>query len=771
MAVCMIITNYVLFEKSYDTFHKKGKDIVRVTYSRFIDGEFQFSKAQVFPTIGETLKQSIPDVEEFTRMFPISTYQEPILSIEDNNRRKRLSETSIYAVDSSFLSVFSLSLITGNIRTALSGENKFLLSKSTARKFFGDEEALGKSIHWEGMGDWQVTGVFEDLPENSHMKFDILSSWMNVYGERSAWNWDGFYTYLLLKPNTDLRKSEELIQRVLAEKLNERPDANRVKATFQLQPLTDIHLNSHLSGEMKPNGNSSLVLTLQLVAIIILTLAIINYFNLSLARTIKRAKEVGVRKIIGSTRGQLTGLFMAESFTFNIISLILGLLIFIVSRHSFNDLVGKSVAQMFWIHPTTSLLCIATILFVISLISAAYPARIILSNPIIALKGSRQTIPTKGFFRKSLLTIQFIVTIMMVTATIVIQKQVHFMQSQSLGFNIDQNLVIKTFAGSGAEMDSSFLNKMNLFKNKIKENTSVNNATITSNIPGRENDWIGRLIKPDGDQELITAARTRVDTDFVETYGLTIVAGNNFKNENPKQVLLNQSASSMLGYSKEEDAIGDKLMGDYEIVGIIEDYHEQSLQQSILPAIFTPGQGYMKYITVNVKPGNVSESLVNLNQQWKVVYPDTPFEYFFLDDFFNLQYQQEKQLTKVFAYFSGIGIFIACLGLFGFTYYVSHQRIKEIGIRKTLGASLFNLLKLLSSEFLLLVLVAGAVAIPLSHYLSTQWLSNYMVRIEPGLQLYLFPVFFISTLGFLSILFLLLKVIKINPSESLKYDS
>ncbi|MEQ8423577.1 MAG: FtsX-like permease family protein, partial [Cyclobacteriaceae bacterium] len=410
----------------------------------------------------------------------------------------------MYAVDTSFLKIFSLSLISGNPNTALTGENKFLLSRSTARKLFGDKEALGRTIHWEGMGDWQVSGVFEDLPENSHMKIDLLSSWMNVYGELSAWNWDGFYTYLLLKPNTDLFKCQELIQQVLNEKLSERPDANRVKSTFQLQPLFDIHLNSNLDGEMKPNGNRSLVLTLQLVAIIILTLAVINYLNLSLARTIKRGKEVGIRKIIGSTRTQLMGLFFTESFTFNLISLVIALLIFIFSSNAFDNLVGIPVAQMFWAQPTTSLLYVCGVLILASFIAAAYPARIIVSGPMAGLKKLNQIIPGTGLIRKSLLTIQFIITIALVTGTIVIQEQISFMQGQSLGFNIDQNLVIKSFAKSGAEMDSSFLNKMDLFKSKIKEHSDINNATVTSNIPGRENEWIGRLLKPDGDQELIT---------------------------------------------------------------------------------------------------------------------------------------------------------------------------------------------------------------------------------------------------------------------------
>ncbi|MBZ0245007.1 MAG: ABC transporter permease [Cyclobacteriaceae bacterium] len=769
MAVCMIITNYVLFEKSYDSFHEKGKNIFRVTYSRFIDNKFQFQKAQTFPAVGETLKASVPEVENFTRIFPATTYVEAILSV-DGNDQKSYSESSIYAVDSTFLKVFSFPLIRGNANTALIGEKKFIISSTIANKFFGSEDVLGKTIHWEGMGDWTVSGVFKDLPENSHMKFNLITSWMNVYGERSAWNWDGFYTYLLLKPNADLSKTETLIQQVLDEKLNERPDANRVKSTFQLQPLRDIHLTSHLDGEIQANGNQTLVFTLQIIAILILSLALINYYNLSLARIIKRVKEVGVRKINGSSRLQLIGLFFIESFTFNIISFILAVVIFIFSTQAFNNLVEKPVLQMLWLHPDITIPYIGFFILFISLITALYPAKIITAHPIVALKGSNKFASHKGHFRKSLLILQLLTTIVLVSGTILICQQVNFMLSQNPGFNLNQNLVIKTMAGAGAEMDSAFINKLNLFKNKTKDRPEINNITISSNIPGRENDWIGRLMKPDGNNELITTSRTRIDTDFFDTYGIQFAAGRNLSSEISKQVVLNLSAASLLGYSNPQDALGNKLMGDYEIVGVVNDYHERSLQQPIQPAMFTPGQGYMKYITVNIKPGDFGVAVESLKREWKIIYPEKPFEYFFLDDFFNRQYQQEKQLEKVFAYFSGIGLFIACLGLFGFTYYVSHQRIKEIGIRKTLGASASSLLRLLSTEFIILLLIACVIAIPLSYFLSTEWLSHYTTSIQPNPSTVLYAILIVGIMAFISILFLLLKAIRINPSESLKHE-
>ncbi|MEZ4944516.1 MAG: FtsX-like permease family protein [Cyclobacteriaceae bacterium] len=771
MAVCLIITNYVVFEKSYELFNINSTNIYRVSYSRFIDGEFQYSKAQVYPAVGETLKETVPEIRNYTRIFPATNQNEAVLSINVGKQQKIFAESSIFAVDSTFLRIFTIPLIKGDENTALSNQNGFVLSESTARKFFGDEDPIGKMIHWKDMGDWQVTGVFKDLPQNSHMEFDILTSWMPPYGERSLWNWDGFYTYILLNPNSNIQKIEPLIQSVLEDKTSKRHDPSRIKSTFFLQPLHSIHLNSHLSGELQTNGSGKVVMTLQIVAFIILILAIINYFNLSIARSIQRAKEVGVRKIIGSTRTQLTWLFFAESLLFNVISLILSIAIFTFSNQAFNDLVSKPIEPLIWAFPVTTGLYLVLIIIVVSALSAFYPARLMAANPLRSIGKISNRYYFNSSIRKSLLAFQFLITIIMVIGTLIIREQISFMQNQHLGFAKNQNLIVKSYAGPFAERDSSILHDLSLFKEKVKSHSIVRNATITSNIPGIENSWVGRLRKSETDEDLITASRTRVDTDFIDTYGLQLIAGNNFSSEKSGQIILNQSAIKVFGYNQPEDALGVKVMGDHEIVGVINDYHEQSLNYPIMPAMYTPGQGYLKYVTINIKSGNFNSAVSEIQEEWKNIFPELPFDYFFLDDFFNLQYQQEKQLTKVFAYFSGIGIFIACLGLFGFTYYVSHQRIKEIGIRKTLGASLFNLLKLLTSEFLLLVLVAGAVAIPLSHYLSTQWLSNYMVRIEPGFLLYLLPVFLIGTLAFLSTLFLLLKVIKINPSESLKYDS
>jgi putative ABC transport system permease protein len=770
IAVCLLMLNYVSFEKSYDTFFPRSKDIVRVSYSRFIDNELQYTKAQIFPAVGETLKTTIPTVENYTRLFPITTHVEAVMIIDEGDEQKTFMESSVYAVDSTFLTIFPLDFIEGDPMTALDGENKIVLSESAALKYFGDSEAINKTIHWEGMGDWIVTGIYKDLPANSHMQFNFLASWMNVYEDRSAWNWDGFYTYLLLQPNTNLAEVETTMQKVLTAKMNGNENANRATASFFLQPLADIHLHSNFLGEMQANGNKRTIDVLQWVAVFVLVLALINYLNLSLARTIRRAKEIGIRKIVGSSRYQLQILFFTESFLINLIALAIAVLVSLILLPVFNSLTGKQMELTVLLNPIFTSIAFG-FLIIFSFFVGFYPTQYLTAiNPVVALKGGKFSNLNQQFLRRSLLSVQFLTTILLISATLIIQRQVSFMQHQELGFDVHQNIVIKTINGPGAETDSAYTNKIRLFKSRVKDQAYVVNATITSSIPGRENEWLGRLRKSEDNPEMISTSRTRVDADFIETYGLKLIAGRNFADENYKQVILNETAVAMLGYKNAHDAVGNKLMGDSEIIGIVNDFHERSLHEPILASMYTPGQGYVKFITVKINSNDVRETVTSLQQQWVTIFPDKPFDYFFLDEFFNRQYQREKQLQKVFSYLSAIGLSIACLGLFGFTYFMTYQRTKEIGIRKTLGATMLTIIRLLSTEFAILLLLAGVCAFPISYYASNFWLSNYPVRIWLGSLDFILPFLLVSFFAFASIILLLIRSANTNATEALKHE-
>jgi putative ABC transport system permease protein len=319
--------------------------------------------------------------------------------------------------------------------------------------------------------------------------------------------------------------------------------------------------------------------------------------------------------------------------------------------------------------------------------------------------------------------------------------------------------------------DSISISKMDAFRATILSNPAIINSTTTSNIPGRENEWIGRLKRVDdpNDKEVLTS-RTRVDLDFIKTYGLELLAGRNFSDETKHHAILNESAVRVLGYTNPADALGTMIMRDFEIIGVVRDFHERGLQEAIMPSFYTTGQGYTKFITVHLNTSDLSTEIAFLERQWKSVFPDRPFDYFFLDDFFNQQYKREAQLTRIIACFSILGIFVACLGLFGFTYFMVHQRIKEIGIRKVLGATAVNLLKLLYSEFFWLLIMAGLLAAPLAYWLTDNWLAGYAYRISLNPMHLLFPVAVVSFIAFLTIGALLWRAIRTNPTESLKYE-
>jgi putative ABC transport system permease protein len=765
---CLFITQYALFEFSYDKFNDNLSNIYRVQHSRFIDGEFQYKKAQVFPAVGETLKQEVAQVKNFVRLFPINTHIETVFSVDDNGQSKAFHESSVYAADSTFLAIFTLPLVKGDSASALTGERKMILSETVAYKYFGDSDPINRTIHWNGMGDYIVTGVFKDLPINSHMKFDVLVSWWTVYGERSYWNWDSFFTYILLEPGSNRQIVEGIVQDVLSKKMDAAMPEGRVKSKFELQALSDIHLKSDLLGEMNVNGDTKIVLALVLVGILILIIAVINYTNLSLARVLKRTKEVGIRKVIGSTKGQLTNQFFVESLTINLIALFFAFLLFLLVQPYFDSLIGKQIDSIILNNPIESFGIILVALLIISFVSGVYPSRLLVAhNPTNALKGIYIN-PTGGsVLKRGLLTFQFLATSILIAVAIIIHQQVDFMRKKEMGFEINQKLIVRTLAGSGEEMDSLFNKNIETFKFQVKELGSVNNVTVTSNIPGRENEWLGR-VQSVSNEEMIQMYRTRIDSNFFDTYKINIVAG---KTTNTfKTLIINEAATKQLGYKKPEDAIGNMLFRDYEIVGVVNDYNERSLHTTVAPAMYTYGEGYMKFITVDIK-SNLPTTIDFMEKKWSSIFPGRPFEYFFLDDFYNRQYESDIRLGNVFTIFAGLSIFIACLGLFGFSYFVVNQKIKEIGIRKILGASSLSLVKLLSSEFLLLILVASVLSIPLTYYLSSNWLSRYAYRIDIKLEHFTIPVLIVLSISIGTICLHLLKAIKSNPVESLKNDN
>lgn len=764
MMLCLAIVQYAIYQKSFDEFHLNKDHIVRVAYSRYLNNEYQFTRAQVFPALGEAAKQNVAGVQEFARMFPMANHVEAVFRVDN----KSIVENNIYAVDPSFLSMFTLPFLRGDNTTALNGKNTMILSASAAEKYFGIEDPINKVIHWEGMGDWTVTGVFNDLPSNSHMTFDFLLSWMEVYGERSLWNWDGFYTYLQLVPGTDAGKVESLLQTLVDEKIKAANPAP-ITAKIHLQPLTDIHLQSHMTGEMSVNGDETVVNALIVIAVFILIIACINYTNLSLARTLRRLKETGIRKVIGSTSGQIRMQFFVESVTLNTISFLIACMLCVILWVPFEQLVGGNVDSMIFSQPWIAPGGLALVVLMSSLLSGVYPAQMLARyNPAESLRGNSGS--SRGqWLRKGLITFQFVVTLVIITGTIVVYRQVSYMQSQQLGFALDQNVAIKTLATAPAEADTIFQSRLRTYMASIRDHAGVNNTTITSNIPGRENDWVGRIRISENSEEMITGARTRVDENFIDTYGLQLLEGTNFTDGNG-QVIVNEAMASALGFKTNKEALGKTLMRNLTIIGVVNDFHERSLRETVMPAIYTMGQGYMKFITVRIDGSNTKETLDVLRQQWEVSFPSTPFEFVFLDEYFNRQYDGDRRLANVFFTFSMAGIFIACLGLLGFTYFMVHQRRKEIGIRKVLGATGVHITRVLASEFVWMLTIASVFALPVAWYLSNDWLERFAFRDTLSLYIFGMPVLILAVVLSFTIAIQIIGAVRANVSESLRSE-
>lgn len=478
---------------------------------------------------------------------------------------------------------------------------------------------------------------------------------------------------------------------------------------------------------------------------------------------------MGVRKVIGSSRIQLMSLFFSESLLLSFFAFLIGLLLVALLHPYFNLLSGRTIEIILWRDPLQFILFAAIGIILFSWLAGYYPSRLLIAYKTVnAIKGGKQG-GASNKLRKTLLGVQFLITIVLTTCGLLIQKQISFMEQHELGFSRNQKIVIKSFAEAGAEIDSAFISRMELFKSRLRESPLIKNITITSNIPGRENEWIGRLRKSEQDKELISIARTRVDKDFISTYGLTLTAGRNFENENRNQVILNQTAIKLLGFKTDDEAVGSLVMKDYEVIGVVKDFYQQSLHESIQPLMFTLGMGYMKFVTIEITESNLSEIINLIHKEWQNSF-DKPFEYFFLDEFFNRQYGQERQLGNVINTFSIIGVIIASLGLIGFSYFVAHQRLKEIGIRKTLGADFSNLISLLSSEFIQVLAVSGIIAMATSYYFIKQWLENYPVRMMVNWVDMFMPVVMVGVIAYASILLILIRAVKINPSDVLKNE-
>jgi putative ABC transport system permease protein len=773
MAGCLLILQYVSFEFSYDKFHKNHEDIYRIQYNSYKKGECLFRCAAAVPAVGPAMKANFPEVMEYARAFPISG----TISYKDKSFR----ESKMQIATPSFIQMLTFPLLLGDQDKALSEVNTVVITEEIARKYFGDEDPLGKTLTWNGEHNFAVTGVLKNVPDNSHIKFGLLFSYrtLNEFSDQqseTAWGWYDFNTYIQLAPGTDPLTFQNKFQAWLENEKREEWESRNSRSEFILQPIADIHLYSDLLQESEPqeNGDGDSVYLLLIIAFFILFIAWVNFINLTTSRSIERAKEVGVRKVVGASKSQLVYQFVFESFLINIISAFFAFLLVALILPHFNQLMDSQLSLSllaegnFW-------LTLLILFFLGAILSGVYPAFVMTSyKPAMVLKGKFSTNKSGTFLRKALVVFQFTASIFLITGTLTVYEQLIFMKNHELGFNLNRTIVLR----APGITDSLYATKHNTFKNELLNLSQVKSYSAATNIPGDEIYWANgiRKVEDTKDQSKVIYL-IGMDENYIPTFDLEIIAGRNFSEKvstDDSAVIINQNALAYLGFKDADEAVNRKvrLSGkNRTIVGVINNYNQLSLKTATIPLVFLHQPvNNNRFLSVKINSSNPQESIEQLRVKWDGFFPGNPFDYFILDEFYNKQYKNDEITGNAAGIFAILAIIIASLGLFALASLNMLQKTKEIGIRKVLGAKVLSISILLSKEYIILILISNIVAAPISYFLLDKWLENFAYRIHVGWESFVLSAFIISLVAFLAIVFKLIKTTKVNPIDTLKYE-
>ncbi|HEX3384275.1 MAG TPA: ABC transporter permease, partial [Mucilaginibacter sp.] len=756
MAACLLILQYVTFELSFDSFHAKKNRVFRVTQDRYDRGKLSTQWAGGAFAEGNAFKNNFPEVEDYLKIVGAGS----VLAI--NNDTKIVLDKSYFA-SPSFFNLFSYPLISGDPKTALKEVNSAVITETVAKKLFGTTNAVGKTFKFD-VNLLKVTGVMKDYPDNTHFRSDLLISYstlMKLVGPKNdldnAWLNDGCLTYLLLRPGTDPKVLEaKFVPYVnqVYKKLN----WSGASAVYHLLPLEKIHLSPNLMVEAEPHGDGKSVYLLAGIAIFVIIIAWINYINLATARGIGRAKEVGVRKTLGSAKTQLIVQFMLESMLLNGLAVLLSIILIVIFLPIFSALSGQYVTLTLLFTPVFWISVIA--LFITGSFFAGFYPALVLSNfkTVEVMKGKLVASQRGIVLRKMMVVFQFAASIFLLIGSVTVYRQVSYMEKQNLGININQTLVIKQPL---AHIDS-FYRSMSSFKNECLRDRSIKSITVSTSIPGEPVGWNAGGIKLKGTDQS-QGKQYRIiggDYDYLTAYNAKLIAGRLFSKDfstDPHAVVFNKMATEEMGFDKPEQAVGKEIdfWGQvYTIVGVVENYHQQSLHDAYDAIIFRCIPDVRGNVSVKINTADLAQTMTVLKSNWKTFFPQDQFDYFFLDQHFNEQYHADRQFGAVFATFTGIGILVACLGLFGLVSYTIVQRTKEIGIRKVLGASVNSILQLLYREFAVLILIAFVVSVPLAWYAVYRWLQTYAFRIDINVLYFIMPFFVVTIIAFSTVSYL-----------------
>ncbi len=764
MTACFLIFLYVKFELSYDSFNTKADRIYRVVSDIKTPTEVLHASGPAW-AVAPNAKDEFPEIESFVRIAGGDN-----VLIKKGNIK--FQETNAAWADSALFKVFDFKLLKGNPNTALKEPFSIVFSETAAKKYFGKTDPMGQTLLITGDKlPAKVTGIMKDIPENSQVKADVFLSMTTITQKfnqslDSQWGNYGASAYLLLKRGTNAKRLEKKFPEFLERRNGDEMKKLQMYPTLFLEPLRDVYLYS--TRDDSKTGHITNVYIFSIIAIFILLIACFNFINLTTARSAERAKEVGIRKVVGAGKKQLAGQFLGESVVLCLIAFVLTFFLSWLLLPLFNQLAGKTISSSIFEHWNyLALLFFASI--GIGLLAGIYPALVLSSfKPVVVLKGRFAT-GTRGIIlRKGLVIAQFTISIALIISTIVVYNQMNFMQNQDLGFSKDQMMVIDT-NGDPAK---------NTFEESVKELPNVKSTALSGSVPGGGNPGAySEIENKHGDMQIANLDLYFVGFNFINQYKIKMVAGRGFSKDfgtdTTQAMVLNEAAVKLFGYSSPEQAIGKRFKQwgrEGKIIGVMKNFHFRSLQEEIKPLSMRIEPGGCNLVSIKVAAANLPKTIAAVEKKWKTLIPDRPFNYYFLDEFFNRQYRSEVQFGHLFLNFAILAIFISCLGLLGLASYSTVQRTKEIGIRKVMGASVSNIVNLLSIDFLKLVFISFIIAAPLAWYFMHQWLKDFAYRININWWIFLFAGVTAVLVALFTISFQAIKAAIANPVESLRTE-
>jgi putative ABC transport system permease protein len=776
ISTCLLILLFLQDELGYDSFNKKADQMYRVVFRGSVQGE-KMKEAMVMPPVAQTLKMEYPEVLEATRLRSFGT---PRISYGD----KTFKENAFAYADSNFFQVFTLPFIEGDPKTALLEPNTIVISETMAKKYFGYENPIGKMLEFK---DWntnfKITAVMRNMPKNAHFHFDLFGSMASFPQSREfSWMTSEYYTYLVLQKGYDYKKLEAKlpkdVEKYMGSQLQKALGMNytqfRQKGNelgLYLQPIRDIHLRSDLNLELEPVSDIRYIYIFSVVAVFMLFIACINFMNLSTAGASRRAREVGIRKVLGSLKRQLINQFLLESILITSFALLISLLFVYWALPFFNTLSGKNLSLNMlsnpWIVPG-----LLTFGLFIGVLAGCYPAFFLSSfNPIKVLKGKLVSNNKTASLRSGLVVFQFFISIVLIVGTTIVHKQLSFIQNTKLGYDKEKVLIVQEAYWLGKNEE--------VFRQQLLQDPRVANVSISSYIPAGNSYNNNFMVYADNkSDQFVKTLRYDVDYDYMQTLGMQMLFGRNFSKSfgtDSAGIIINEETAKAFGWEK--DAIGHRLTRTendgtkftYHVIGVVKNFHFKSFHETISPLVMVLGYN-SENIIVKAKSRDIAGLLNTMKKNWTDLKAEVPFSYSFLDERFYDTYRSEQKVSLILSIFAGLTIFVTCLGLFGLATFTAEQRTKEIGIRKVLGASVISIVSLLSKDFLKLIFIGFSISTPVAWFIMNKWLQDFAYRINISWWVFLFAAAIAITITMLTISFRAIKAAVVNPVDSLRSE-